>query len=68
MFEPSGIDLGRINENVKVKGSYSRKELVLITFMISWKDGYQLPPTRGEVVPLVFFGIPLKQEEDIDKG
>jgi len=46
----------------------TEKELVLITFMIGWKDGYQLPPTRGEVVPLVFFGIPLKLEEEMEKG
>jgi len=48
-------------------GSYNRKELVLITFMIGWKDGYQLPHTRVEVVPF-FVGVPLKLEEEMEKG
>ena len=54
--------------NVKGIGSYNRKELVLLTFMIGWKDGYQLPPTRGEVVPLFFFGVPLKLEEEMERA
>jgi len=53
---------------VKGVGSYNRKELVLLTFMTGWKGGYQLPPTRGEVVPLIIFDVPLKLEEEMEKG